>query len=89
MQTQLFCAAAQQIECVFGIIFYFIADTDTEKYDFRIVSAMNSDKRSSLLPSSESWVVRKVWGSLRCFWSSGSRSGIPFVFGFRFYFSSF
>ena len=29
----------------FGIIFYFITDTDTEKYYFRIISAMNSDKR--------------------------------------------
>ena len=29
----------------FGHNFYFIADTDTEKYYFRIISAMISDKR--------------------------------------------
>ena len=29
----------------FGHNFDFIADTDTEKYCFRIISAMNSDKR--------------------------------------------
>ena len=29
----------------FGITFYVITDTDTEKYYFRIISAMNSDKR--------------------------------------------
>ena len=29
----------------FGHTFYFIADTDAEKYYFRIISAMISDKR--------------------------------------------
>ena len=29
----------------FRFLFYFIADADTEKYYFRIISAMNSDKR--------------------------------------------
>ena len=32
-------------ENYFGHNFYFIADTDTEKYYFRIISAVNSDKR--------------------------------------------
>ena len=31
--------------CLDNIFFYFIADTDTEKYYFRIISAMILDKR--------------------------------------------
>ena len=49
MQTQLFFAVLRggriaDRNC-FGIIFDFIADTDREKYYFRSISAMNSDKR--------------------------------------------
>ena len=49
MQTQLFFAVLRGASIAdrncFGIIFYFVTDTDTEKYYFRIISAMNSDKR--------------------------------------------
>ena len=41
----------------FGNAFYFIADTGTEKYYFRINSAMNSDKRYRLLHL-ENWVIQ-------------------------------
>ena len=48
IQTQLFFAVLRgriaDRNC-FGIIFYFIANTDAEKYYFRIISAMNSDKQ--------------------------------------------
>ena len=48
IQTQLFLAVLRgriaDRNC-FGIIFYFIPDADTEKYHFRSISAMNSDKR--------------------------------------------
>ena len=48
IQTQLFFAVWRGPRVadrnIFGIIFYFIADTDAEKYYFRIISAMNSDK---------------------------------------------
>ena len=42
----------------FGIIFYFITDTDAEKYYFRIISAMNSDKRVGV-PRCETSVSNK------------------------------
>ena len=48
MQTQLFFAALRggiADQTCFGHNFEFIADTDTEKYYCRIISAMNADKR--------------------------------------------
>ena len=49
MQTQLFFAALRGRRVAdrnwFGHNFDFIADTDTEKYYFWIISAMNLDKR--------------------------------------------
>ena len=49
MQTQLFFAALRgphsRYKSIFGNNSDFVADTDTEKYYFRIISAMNSDKR--------------------------------------------
>ena len=62
MQTQLFFAVLRGASLAdrnrFGIIFHVVADADTETYYFRIISAMNSDKRyvfllsfSQVLPS--------------------------------------
>ena len=41
----------------FGINFHFIADTDTEKYTFRIISARTSDKRSIRKPLNHVTVI--------------------------------
>ena len=54
MQTQLFFAVLRGGSLAdrnhFGIIFHVVADADTEKYYFRIISAMNLDKRYIVSP---------------------------------------
>ena len=49
MQTQRFFAVLRGGSLAdrnrFGVIFHVVADAGTEKYYFRIISAMSSDKR--------------------------------------------
>ena len=64
--TQLFLAASRgphsRSNC-FGHCFYFIADTDAEKYYFRIISAVNSDKNIKFCLARTTLLTHYVWRS--------------------------